>query len=56
MDTFKSIDIDPRFIDGTKKYIKNHDTNNDGLDLEELKKAVLPGEDKFSYKEPNYYP
>ena len=50
MDNFRSIDIDPKFIDGTKRYIWSHDKNNDGLDVKELIGAVLPGDDKNNNK------
>lgn len=58
MKTFEGIDIDPKFITATLKYIQKHDTDNDGMSPEELLKAVLKSEDdgKKTDREPHYYP
>ena len=56
MDIFRGIDIDPKFIDGTINFFKAHDTDKNGLSVEELQKAALPNENQLGDREPHHYP
>lgn len=57
MKNFEGIDIDAKFIEGTYIYIKNYDTNKNGISLDELKKAVIQTEkEQKTDNEPHYYP
>lgn len=43
MKSFAGIEIDPKFIDGTIKYLKSFDADGNGLSSEELVKGILHG-------------
>lgn len=56
MKDFKNIDIDPKFIDGTFRFLKEHDKDENGMTIEELIEGVLPKEKATGSNEPEYYP
>ena len=44
MKEYESIAIDPKFIDGTIKFLKMQDKDENGLTVEELMEGVMPKE------------
>jgi hypothetical protein len=42
MKAFAGIDIDPKFIDGTYKYLQDSDLDGNGVSVDELIKVVVP--------------